>query len=73
MMGYQSDPGLIPRFCEDLFKFMVDEKVAPIEPHLISQTKFKTEVSYFEIYSENIYDLLSQKSAGPKRKVRLLM
>ncbi len=33
------------------------------------QAIFKTEVSYFEIYSENIFDLLAAKTAGPKRKV----
>eukprot|EP00047_Mylnosiga_fluctuans_P014946 m.42262 g.42262 ORF g.42262 m.42262 type:complete len:1372 (-) comp5713_c0_seq1:634-4749(-) len=60
MMGYANDPGLIPRFCRDLFERMSTND---------GTTTFKTEVSYFEIYSENIYDLLSTK--GSKRKLRV--
>ena len=33
------------------------------------QLKFKVEVSYFEIYSERIYDLLIPESRSSKHKV----
>lgn len=78
-MGYKEEEGIIPRFSNELFtriKEMSDasEKVcaSPLTtlPLMFVKTSFKVEVSYFEIYSERIYDLLlPSKSARNKVKV----
>lgn len=55
IMGSKDQPGLIPRICEKLFNLAADRRDMTIE------------VSYFEIYSEEIRDLLS--SSGNKAPV----
>ncbi|XP_029939513.1 kinesin-like protein KIF14 [Salarias fasciatus] len=57
IMGTEESPGIIPRFCQELFSkltVMEDEGVKSV-----------LELSYSEIYNEKIYDLLST-SADPK-------
>lgn len=50
MMGNEEDPGIIPRTCEDLFKEI--EKLDESE-------RTRVRVSYFEIYNEQVRDLLT--------------
>lgn len=61
MMGAGEQPGIIPRFCTELFdrisKAASDEKL------------FKVEVSYMEIYNEKVRDLLDPK--GNKHNLRV--
>ena len=63
MMGYQSNEegaGVIPRLCksliEDVTTLMTDK-----------QHKISIEVSYYEIYNEKVYDLLSEATEVPCR------
>lgn len=59
MMGNDTDPGLIPRTCEDLF-----ERVEKMTSGHVTCT---VRVSYFEVYNEQVRDLLvtSKESTGP--------
>lgn len=54
MIGSQLQPGLIPRFIDDLFERKLDRD------EIVSQVH--CEVSYYEIYNEKIYDLLRSSS-----------
>ena len=62
MSGDNNDPGLIPRICEELFNtqnnsfFMTDDVIV----------NYKIELSYLEIYSENVRDLLSIENKSLK-------
>ncbi|XP_077139672.1 kinesin-like protein KIF14 isoform X1 [Ranitomeya variabilis] len=51
MMGYNTDVGIIPRFCQELFHHInvPDEE----------EVNYNVEMSYFEIYNEKIHDLLT--------------
>ncbi|ESO09326.1 hypothetical protein HELRODRAFT_73799, partial [Helobdella robusta] len=53
MMGTSDQKGIIPRLCDALF----DEIVQSTD----SETNFKVEVSYLEIYNEKVRDLLDPK------------
>ncbi|XP_053515579.1 kinesin-like protein KIF14 [Artibeus jamaicensis] len=48
MMGFGEEPGIIPRFCEDLFA-----QVAKTP-----EVGYQVEMSFFEVYNEKIHDLL---------------
>ncbi|KAI4092582.1 MAG: hypothetical protein LQ344_003428 [Seirophora lacunosa] len=50
MMGTPTDPGLIPRTCEDLFQ-RIESSVSP-------NISYTVRVSYFEVYNEHVRDLL---------------
>lgn len=56
MMGTPEQPGLIPRYCEDLFRRIKEEPE--------SNTTYNVHVSYFEIYNEHVRDLLVQKASS---------
>ncbi|KAM8843346.1 kinesin-like protein KIF16B isoform 2-T2 [Synchiropus picturatus] len=56
MMGSPGDAGLIPRICEGLFSRIT-------EATRWDEASFRTEVSYLEIYNENVRDLLRRKSS----------
>ncbi|XP_053549787.1 kinesin-like protein KIF14 [Bombina bombina] len=59
MMGFDEEPGIIPRFCADLFSRI--QKTNKQQVHL--------EMSYFEIYNEKIHDLLVfSADAGQKKQ-----
>lgn len=60
-MGCKDDKGLIPRLCDDLF-----ERIARNED---SNTSYKVEVSYMEIYNEKVHDLLD--ISGNKQQLRV--
>ncbi len=61
MMGTPSQPGLIPRTCEDLFQRIESRD----SPHI----SYTVRVSYFEVYNEHVRDLLapSRLSADPRQ------
>ncbi|KAL9101291.1 MAG: hypothetical protein Q9163_003426 [Psora crenata] len=50
MMGTPTQPGLIPRTCEDLFQRIESSD----SPHI----SYTVRVSYFEVYNEHVRDLL---------------
>jgi hypothetical protein len=60
MMGTPEDPGIIPRLCGDLF-----DHVREMSTELMT---FTVEVSYVEIYNENMYDLLSADAKDSHKK-----
>ncbi|XP_030370145.1 kinesin-like protein Klp98A isoform X2 [Scaptodrosophila lebanonensis] len=62
MMGTPSNPGLIPRICEELFARMRVGKE--------SGTGYRTHASYLEIYNERVKDLLATQSSGHGLRVR---
>lgn len=51
MMGTVDEPGIIPKLCSDLF--------FRIESDIQSNSLYKVEVSFMEIYNEKVYDLLN--------------
>ncbi|CAD6576540.1 MAG: Kinesin [Alectoria sarmentosa] len=54
MMGTPTQPGLIPRTCEDLFQRIESS----VSPHI----SYTVRVSYFEVYNEHVRDLLAAPS-----------
>ena len=51
MMGTPTQPGIIPRTCEDLFE--------RIESNDTPNISYSVRVSYFEVYNEHVRDLLA--------------
>ncbi|XP_062971229.1 kinesin-like protein KIF14 [Cynocephalus volans] len=60
MMGFSEEPGIIPRFCEDLFAQVAQKQSQELNYHL--------EMSFFEVYNEKIHDLLVCKGENGQRK-----
>lgn len=60
MMGLNEEPGIIPRFCEDLFAQIAKKQASEVSYHL--------EMSFFEVYNEKIHDLLVCKGENGQRK-----
>ncbi|MBZ3883002.1 Kinesin-like protein KIF14 [Sciurus carolinensis] len=60
MMGFSEEPGIIPRFCEDLFAHVAKKQTQEVSYHL--------EMSFFEVYNEKIHDLLVCKGENGQRK-----
>ncbi|KAM9612652.1 kinesin-like protein KIF14 [Trichechus inunguis] len=60
MMGFSEEPGIIPRFCEDLFAQVAKKQTQEVSYHL--------EMSFFEVYNEKIHDLLVCKGDNGQRK-----
>lgn len=60
MMGFGEEPGIIPRFCGDLFAQVAKKQTQEIRYHL--------EMSFFEVYNEKIHDLLVCKGENGQRK-----
>ncbi|KAI5811099.1 P-loop containing nucleoside triphosphate hydrolase protein [Peziza echinospora] len=58
MMGVDGNPGLIPRTCEDLFE--------RIECNKSPDASFSVRVSYFEVYNEQVRDLLAPRTDPPR-------
>lgn len=56
MMGSPSDIGLIPRICRELFERQGNNNGIPRD----GQVKYRVELSYLEIYCEQVRDLLGQ-------------
>ncbi|GIY38969.1 kinesin-like protein KIF13A [Caerostris extrusa] len=61
MMGSEDNKGLIPRLCDALFERIIASG---------SQSDYKVEVSYMEIYNEKVHDLLDPKGCKQTLKVR---
>lgn len=57
MMGSPSDIGLIPRICRELFERQGNNNGIPRD----GQVKYRVELSYLEIYCEQVRDLLGQE------------
>ncbi|XP_075384866.1 kinesin-like protein KIF14 [Tenrec ecaudatus] len=60
MMGFNEEPGIIPRFCEDLFAQVAKQQTQEVSYHL--------EMSFFEVYNEKIHDLLVCKGENGHTK-----
>lgn len=60
MMGFSEEPGIIPRFCEDLFAQVAKKQTQEVNYHL--------EMSFFEVYNEKIHDLLVCKGENGQKK-----
>ncbi|KAL0609096.1 Kinesin-like protein KIF14 [Plecturocebus cupreus] len=60
MMGFSEEPGIIPRFCEDLFSQVAKKQTQQVSYHI--------EMSFFEVYNEKIHDLLVCKGENGQRK-----
>ncbi|XP_036442255.1 kinesin-like protein KIF14 [Colossoma macropomum] len=63
MMGFGEEPGVIPRFCEELFLRLSRADNQEVTCHL--------EMSYFEVYNEKIHDLLVAKDEQNQKKMPL--
>uniref|UniRef100_A0A8C5QPP0 Kinesin-like protein KIF14 n=1 Tax=Leptobrachium leishanense TaxID=445787 RepID=A0A8C5QPP0_9ANUR len=63
MMGFDEEPGIIPRFCADLF--------SRIDTQLKQTITFHLEMSYFEVYNEKIHDLFAFKTENGQNKQAL--
>ena len=61
MSGTDHNPGIIPRFVHELFRRMNN----------LTEVLFAVEVSYYEIYNEKIYDLLSDDKDYNKKILRI--
>ena len=57
MIGTQEQPGLIPRFFDELFNRSAADDASN------EQLSTHIEISYYEIYNEKIYDLLRSSTA----------
>ena len=62
MLGSQSEAGIIPRLCNNLFETIQQMPAAEAET--------KVEVSYMEIYNEKVFDLLDFTTNKSGLKVR---
>lgn len=64
MMGDNSHPGLVPRVCKDIFNrcevLLTDKRVA-----------VTVKISYFEIYNEDVYDLLAENRRTNLTRLRV--
>ncbi|XP_023660428.2 kinesin-like protein KIF14 isoform X1 [Paramormyrops kingsleyae] len=63
MMGFDEEPGVIPRFCEEVFSRITNSENKQVTCHL--------EMSYFEVYNERIHDLLVVKDEQNGKKLPL--
>nr|XP_031294177.1 kinesin-like protein KIF14 [Camelus dromedarius]XP_031294178.1 kinesin-like protein KIF14 [Camelus dromedarius] len=63
MMGFSEEPGIIPRFCEDLFAQVAKKQTQEVSYHL--------EMSFFEVYNEKIHDLLICENGQRKQTLRV--
>ncbi|KAB0343293.1 hypothetical protein FD754_020219 [Muntiacus muntjak] len=63
MMGFNEEPGIIPRLCEDLFAEIAKKQTQEVSYHL--------EMSFFEVYNERIHDLLVCNGENGQRKQTL--
>ena len=61
MSGTDTNPGIIPRFVHELYKRIQS----------LTEVLFAVEVSYYEIYNEKIYDLLSDDKNYNKKILRI--
>lgn len=67
IMGDSQNPGLIPRVCQALFDKQMNHNGMDVKDAMIN---YKVEVSYLEIYSEEVRDLLTRSNPHGGLKVR---
>ncbi|KAF7658815.1 hypothetical protein LDENG_00007720 [Lucifuga dentata] len=63
MMGFGEEPGVIPRFCQQLFTRLASMENQKVKCHV--------EMSYFEVYNEKIHDLLVTRDDPNQRRMPL--
>ncbi|XP_029001602.1 kinesin-like protein KIF14 [Betta splendens] len=63
MMGFGEEPGVIPRFCRELFSRLASMEHEEVKCHV--------EMSYFEVYNEKIHDLLVTRDDPNQRRMPL--
>lgn len=61
-MGSEGSPGIVPRTCQDLFQ-RIDELLS-------ANISCTVRISYFEVYNEQVRDLLKKRNDNVKLKVR---
>ena len=64
IMGYNNELGLIPRISQSLFDQQLQKN------NLNNNMQYKIDISYFEIYSEKIRDLLSSHKSDTIPQIR---
>ena len=62
MMGTEAEPGLTPRVCWFLFDRMAS--LAATAARQQATRKFRTSVTYLQIYNEALYDMLADEASG---------
>ena len=62
MMGTEAEPGLTPRVCWFLFDRMA--ALAATAARQQATRKFRTSVTYLQIYNEALYDMLADEGSG---------
>ncbi|KAJ3226400.1 hypothetical protein HK099_004978 [Clydaea vesicula] len=67
MFGYGANKGIVPMFCEDLFKLIEEKKANPKNGTVI---EYAVTFSMLEIYQEKVNDLLGDATSGENMKVR---
>jgi len=73
MMGNVGDPeegGIIPQMCEELFTRIAESSLNNNLNDADGETKYSVEVSYMEIYCEQVKDLLNPSKSGKSLRVR---
>uniref|UniRef100_A0A915ECR4 Kinesin motor domain-containing protein n=1 Tax=Ditylenchus dipsaci TaxID=166011 RepID=A0A915ECR4_9BILA len=63
ILGNSSEPGLLPRFCTELFSSNHINKENIENIRNTSESLFSVKVSFYELYLEKVYDLLAQTRA----------
>ena len=54
MLGVASDPGIIPRVIQSLFKAIQMKQSSPANGNTTQAPEFKVSFSYMEIYNEKV-------------------
>ncbi|KAF8782896.1 Kinesin-like protein KIF28P like protein [Argiope bruennichi] len=65
IVGYGVNKGIVPMFCEDLFKNIADSKAAG------ERIEFEVRFSMLEIYNEIVRDLINISSSTKKRGLKV--
>ncbi|PVU93136.1 hypothetical protein BB561_003444 [Smittium simulii] len=69
MIGSEESHGIIPRMCLDIFTKLKEKsdnsKIQHLNDTSIVQECYKIQISYYQIYNEKVYDLLSLNSTLP--------
>lgn len=64
VVGYSANKGIVPRFCETIFKEISEKKQQG------NGTEYEVVFSMLEIYNERVHDLLNPKGGKKSLKVR---
>jgi len=69
-VGASEEGGIIPQMCEELFSRIAESSMNNNLNDVEGETKFSVEVSYMEIYCEQVKDLLNPSKNGKSLRVR---